>query len=188
MALSSSLVNLTRQVHDSVPGHFSALLTGPQTPVRKWQTADIQSITIEKSKHVHIDIGGSSPTNLHFSTGSKDTAEAIVAKLESSKQSSGSPSSSNAATSTISPTPSRRLPPIDGKLHKKKASVHFSPASPVVIPPREPSEEEEPDPETDGYRDSVESSSQEKGELATALYDFEADGDDELSVKEDEEL
>ena len=53
--------------------------------MRKWQTVDIQSVKLEKSKHVHIDVGGSDPASLHFHAGSKDTGEAILAKLESSR-------------------------------------------------------------------------------------------------------
>lgn len=73
----------------------------------------------------------------------------------------------------------------------KKASVHFSPASPVIIPPREASDEEE---ETDDEEPRARHSpinghrSNGEGERATALYDFAADGQDELSVAEGEHL
>ena len=55
-----------------------------QTPVQKWQTSDILSFRQDKPKHVFIDIGGAAPANLHFNAGSKDTAEEILTKLETS--------------------------------------------------------------------------------------------------------
>jgi hypothetical protein len=140
-------------------------------------------------------VGGSASTNLHFNAGSKDTAEAIVTKLESSKKLSGSsppatPHSANGTSSAPSPAQARRLPPIDGKLSKKKASVHFSPSSPVVIPRREPSEEGEAEPEVGEHaeEDDYHVSADGKGALVIALYDFDADDADELSVKEGEQL
>jgi len=40
---------------------------------------------IDKSKHVLIEVGGSVAASLHFHAGNKDTAEDILAKLESSR-------------------------------------------------------------------------------------------------------
>ncbi|KAF7332148.1 hypothetical protein MKEN_00095800 [Mycena kentingensis (nom. inval.)] len=136
-----------------------------KTPVQKWQTAHINSINVEKSKHVHIDVGGPNPITLHFSVGSKENADAIVTKLNSSKElSSASPEE---PASPRAASPPREQP--------KKASVHFAhPDSPTVIPAREDSEEEE--------------APEDSGDYATALYDFEADGADELSVTEGEQL
>jgi actin cytoskeleton-regulatory complex protein SLA1 len=161
--------------------------TNIQTPVQKWQTAEISNMSIEKSKHVYIDVDGSSPIQLHFNAGSKDVADAIVAKLESSREfAGGPPASPTASSSTRRLPPLRTISPKNGKLQKKPgASVHFSPASPVVIPPRESSEDEEHEehePEVNGYEPA------EDSQAAIALYDFDADGDDELSVKAGEEL
>lgn len=58
----------------------------------------------------------------------------------------------------------------------KKPSVHFSPAAPTVIPNPEELEEEPP----------IENG--EHVEMVLALYDFNADGEDELTVKEGERL
>lgn len=52
-----------------------------QTPVQKWQSADISSVTLEKSKHVDINFANGDES-LHFI--SKD-ADAIKKKLETSK-------------------------------------------------------------------------------------------------------
>ncbi|THV08589.1 hypothetical protein K435DRAFT_772053 [Dendrothele bispora CBS 962.96] len=148
--------------------------------VQKWQTSDIDNISIEKSKHVRFDVGGATPTNLHFHAGSKDNAEAIVEKLKSSKSIS-SASSSSAAEPAATPEPKVVKPSqIDVT---KKASVHFSPASPDIIPPRSPSPEE--DEEDYGTVNGIDHAD---GEAAVALYDFKADGDDELTVSEGDQL
>jgi hypothetical protein len=145
-------------------------LHSAQTPVQKWQTKDVSAVSSEKSKHVRIDIGGPSPISLHFHAGSKDNADSIVDKLQESKALSSAP------------TP-RNLPPVDTITRDtKKASVHFSPASPVIIPPLQDEMEEEEE-----ERSHVDS--RMAGEtFATALYDFTADGEDELSVTEGERL
>jgi len=74
----------------------------------------------------------------------------------------------------------------------------FAPTSPTVIPPRSPSEEEYPEltsrkePEVEyepaADHDAAHVAAGEDEETADALYDFEADGEDELSVKEGEHL
>ncbi|KAF7355293.1 hypothetical protein MSAN_01445700 [Mycena sanguinolenta] len=143
-----------------------------KTPVQKWQTAHITNITVEKSKHVHIDVGGPNPINLHFSVGSKDNSDAIVAKLESSKQlSAPSPTPGSSASRESSPPK-----------EAKKATVHFAPESPTVIPvPDEEEEEEEEEP-------AAEDEAGGDDGMATVLYDFTADAEDELSVSEGERL
>jgi uncharacterized protein YaiE (UPF0345 family) len=137
----------------------------------------IQNITVEKSKHVHIDVGGPNPINLHFSVGSKDNTDAIVTKLESSKQlSAPSPATSPAPEASTSPRES--TPPKEAK----KATVHFAPESPTVIPVSD--EEEEPQ----AAEEEEEEGGEEEGDMATALYTFSADAEDELSVTEGERL
>lgn len=82
----------------------------------------------------------------------------------------------------------------------KKASVHFSVTSPTIIPPRddeeeEEEEEEEPEPEIRHQpppaavkTNGASSRGAVGGIPAIALYDFTADGEDELSVQEGEDL
>ncbi|KAJ7179165.1 hypothetical protein C8R46DRAFT_1072719 [Mycena filopes] len=141
-----------------------------KTPVQKWQTAHITNITVEKSKHVHIDVGGPKPINLHFSVGSKDNSDAIVSKLESSKQLSAPSPSSSPAPGSSSPPPRGSSPP---------KAVHFAPESPTVIPISDEEEEAQP---------AEEEEAEEEGDMATALYPFNADAEDELSVAEGERL
>ena len=192
----SLLVNQTKYVH-WVNNYVIAILMIDviQTPVQKWQTADVESHRIEKSKHVYIEVGGPSPTSLHYSAGSKDIAEAIIAKLDSSKRaSSSSPtprSPSPRAIKTPSPvydsepedepTPARESP----KLKKNGVNVHFATSPPSIISPREPSE----DGDADIYQHTNGHSKVDDGqEWVTVLYDFEADGVDELSVHEGDRL
>ncbi|KAF4574647.1 cytoskeletal protein binding protein [Pleurotus pulmonarius] len=172
-----------------------------KTPVQQWKTSDINTATIEKSKHILVDIGGPNPINLHFHVGSKDNAEAILAKLESSKQlhSGARPTSpeAEAAESEAQDDSEASRPSAlrsEPKPKKNGASVHFSPASPAIIPPRDSTddeaEEEEPAPSytTNGRHDPPPARSTGGDDSATVLYDFDADGEDELSVKEGEQL
>ncbi|KAH9938301.1 uncharacterized protein B0H18DRAFT_1205565 [Fomitopsis serialis] len=145
-----------------------------KTPVQKWQSADIQDVRLEKTKHVHIDIGGAEPISLHFNAGSKDVAEAITAKLESSR--SAATGAAGPSSPPPAPGPSLASPEEPPRRSSPAKAVHFDTEEPEIIPPREPSidgEEEEAAPE---------------GEPAVVLYDFNADGEDELSVQEGESL
>ena len=173
--------------------------------MQKWQVVDIGATSIEKSKHVHIEVGGSTQISLHFHAGSKDTAEAIVTKLQSSKALSATPRPSISSQpevphTTASPPPAIRNPNDLHKSPKNGASVRFAPTSPTVIP-RSPSVEEYPDrehefeaepelePEVDDEQVDYDVIHGARGEdTADALYDFDADGEDELSVKEGEHL
>jgi actin cytoskeleton-regulatory complex protein SLA1 len=167
--------------------------------VQKWQVIDIEGTSIDKSKHIHIEVGGSAPTNLHFNAGSKDTAEAIVTKLQSSKALSTAPrpsvsSQPEVPPATASPPPAIRNPNDVHKNLKNGASVRFAPTSLVI--PRSPSVEEYPEHESEPEPDMQDKSVANYGtpdgigdeDTADALYDFDADGEDELSVKEGERL
>ncbi|KZT72493.1 hypothetical protein DAEQUDRAFT_762788 [Daedalea quercina L-15889] len=145
-----------------------------KTPVQKWQSVDIQDVKLEKSKHVHIDIGGSEPINLHFNAGSKDVAEAITAKLESSR--SAARGTAGPSTPPPASAPSLTPPEEPPRRSSPAKAVHFKSEEPEIIPPREPSE------------DGEEEVHVPEGEPAVVLYDFTADGEDELSVQEGESL
>lgn len=126
--------------------------------MQKWQTSDVVNASIDKPKHVLIEIGGPTPTSLHFHAGSKDNAEEILDKVNSSKA-----IATGGSTSRSEPA----KPPL-----ANKPSVHFSEESPVIIPPESHTEEEE----------------EYDGEFAVALYAFKADGEDELTIAEGEQL
>ena len=145
-----------------------------QTPVQRWETKDVVEIVSEKSKQVRIDVGGPNPTTLHFHTGSKDNADSIIARIGSSKALASAAAAADSKNST-SPTPRSLPPPLEPPRElPKKASVHFSSADPVIIPVAADQESE--------------SEEEIQATVAVALYDFTADGDDELSVKEAEVL
>lgn len=140
--------------------------------------SDVESFKIDKGKHILLDIGGATPANLHFSAGAKDTAEEIHAKLASS-HALAVPGRAAAAGSPESDHP------VDAK-KKNGASVHFSPASPQYIPARTPSVDtldDVPSPAPPAPAPSAGG-----GGEAVALYDFVADGEDELSISEGEKL
>lgn len=149
--------------------------------MQKWQILDVDSWRVEKSKHVHIDIGGASPTSLHIHAGSRDTAEAIATKLQSSKGLTSPPPSHAPLRSSVETADEGSEPePEVQKPKKNGANVHFSTSPPSIISPREASDDE--------GEYGAPSRRQDEGEPAVALYDFTADGEDELSVRENEEL
>jgi hypothetical protein len=152
--------------------------------VQKWQISDIAGAHIDKSKHILIEVGGSAAASLHFHAGNKDTAEEILTKLESSRNLARESVESTAASATaaehqVDPEPEpepapvsaqapvqRMLPPpllTNGSNSPSKKGVHFSEASPAIIPPR-PASPPEPEPE------------EAEGLEAVALYDFQAQG------------
>ncbi|KAF8627174.1 hypothetical protein AX15_004492 [Amanita polypyramis BW_CC] len=155
-----------------------------KTPVQKWQTSDVQDVVLEKSKLIRIDVGGTNPTSLHYNAGSKENAEAIQDKILLSKSLSSTRVSHDLA---IDSEPPAYPPPAATSARKvgKKASVHFSQSDPVIIPPREDEEDGE-DEEDDLHGNDGEK--EQKREYAVVLYDFTADGEDELTVKGGEEL
>jgi len=154
--------------------------------VQKWDTKDITSVKTEKSKHVHIEVGGSKAASLHYHATPKEV-EAIVDKVESSRalsSSSSPPKASSPEPESTATTPSaatrRTLPPplaIPTQPPESKKGVHFrgSPASIIPSPPDR----------DDGSEIGEE---EEEGEGAAALYDFAADGEDELTVRSGERL
>ncbi|KAI0065728.1 hypothetical protein BV25DRAFT_1913175 [Artomyces pyxidatus] len=164
-----------------------------KTPVQKWQTGDISSAKIDKTKHVLIDVGGSTPISLHFNAGSKETADAILAKLESSRgiaQGNAAPEAESSPQGRSLPPPLRGDQDGSNSPSKKGVTVHFSEASPAIIPPRAPSEAgDEEVVEANGHTSDTPAHTEEaEGEEAVALYDFQAQGEDELTVLEGEQL
>ena len=135
--------------------------------MQKWQTVHLVSAQIDrdKPKHVLVEIGGPNPASLHFNAGAKDTAEAIMKKLQTSKQLSVPPETLE------EPTTSPERPRSAAK------TVHFD-AAPAIIP----------DPEDTDEEHEGEGSQEYDPGAAIVLYDFTADGDDELTVAEREEL
>ncbi|KAI6164823.1 hypothetical protein EDD17DRAFT_1474079 [Pisolithus thermaeus] len=153
-----------------------------KTPVRQWKIMDVRDVTVEKHKHLHVHIGGVSPTRLHFAVGSRQVSDAIVDKLESSKG-IHTAAIAEGRTSTLTPPPRHAEAASPSK--KNGASVRFTDESPEIIPPREPSEEGEEEIAQD--EDAAEEGDV-SGEPVVVLYDFQSTGADELSVQEGEQL
>lgn len=172
-----------------------------KTPVQKISVSHILSHSLEsKGKQLHLSLSseaGIQGDELIFNTGSKDVGEEIAAKIDQSKD-----AAENAGeveeTSAPAPTKGAGIPP-PPPLAGSSSTTLPPPSRPnAVLPPpqrktvsfqaqTEPEEEEAEveeetnQPETNGHSSSG-------GESAIALYDFDAQGDDELSVKENEEL
>jgi len=126
-----------------------------------------------------VTIGGPNPTDLHFHAGSKDHGEEIMSKIQSSRaiaKGAAQPESRDSSPQTPPPAAT------DKAASMKKPSVHFSTASPTVIPPAPRADESD----EEDYDQSQ--ANAETGEIAVALYDFNADGEDELTVVEGEKL
>lgn len=140
-----------------------------QAAVQKWQTSDVTDVYSDKPKQIVVVVGGPNPVTLHFHAGSKDNAEEILEKVKSSK------AISTSTTNGASPEPTRTVPPV---AEAPPRNVHFAKDSPVIIPPAPPAEEEDEEEEDDGAAQDI----------AVVLYDFKADGEDELSVQEGEQL
>ncbi|KAK2466185.1 hypothetical protein APHAL10511_001827 [Amanita phalloides] len=148
-----------------------------KTPVQKWQTIDVQDVLLEKNKQIRINVGGANPITLHYNAGSKENAEAIQGKVQLSKS-----ISQPRVSHDLSPETERTSSPpptTSGRKVGRKASVHFSQSDPVIIPSKD---EEELDAH---YVNDEEERDQN---FAVALYDFTADGDDELTAKGGEQL
>lgn len=146
--------------------------------MQKWPTADVVNVNIEKSKHVLITFGGASPVELQFNAGSAGAAQEILIKIEASRSAS-TPAPAPAPAAAPAPSPIRvASPPADEAA--SKPSVHFATTPPQMIPPREPSEA--------GSYEEPGAATEADGESAVVLYDFSADGEDELSVREGEHL
>jgi hypothetical protein len=161
--------------------------------VQKWQTSDVENITSEKSKHISFDVVGANLVHLHFHGGSKDNVDAIIAKLKSSKSISSMSQNPRPSSSVIS-----QSPPKDNQSSAKamkKPSVHFSHDSPVIIPRvGEEDDEDEGEVVEEQYSAPIQSNNRATNgrdglkQLGSVLYDFTADGDDELSIVEGEHL
>ncbi|KAF9226523.1 hypothetical protein BS17DRAFT_775772 [Gyrodon lividus] len=163
-----------------------------KTPVQKWHTADVEDFTIEKQKHVIIDMGGINPMKLHFSVVKEEIAEAVLTKLDDSRKlaiSGAKVASAGLGGRRSALTPPPRHAEAGSPSKRSGASVRFAEESPQIIPLREPSEDGEAEgAEENGVDTGETGDDEEEGEPVVALYDFEGTSSDELSVREGERL
>ena len=77
-------------------------------------------------------------------------------------------------------------PPDERPRSSAQKSVHFDNSEPEIIPPRDEDEAEEDEAENEVHGGQAAPAGD--GERAVVLYDFTADGDDEMTVHEGETL
>lgn len=125
-----------------------------------------------------LELVGNSPASFDFQASSKPEAEAIFNKIQESKQ--------KARISHVV-TPTASIPPVRDSVvsasthHTAQESPTMSAAEPVYEEPVYEEEEQqyiEPEPEPVVC----------EGRWATAMYDFQAEGEEEISIKENDEI
>ncbi|VDC02124.1 unnamed protein product [Peniophora sp. CBMAI 1063] len=148
-----------------------------KAPVQQVQLAQVSDWRLDenKPKHLYISLNGQ---ETHFNCGDRDTAEDILYKLKKSRKAAGLDEDEAAAAPEASTSPARTR------------GVHFAESGPAVIPASpEPEEDDEPTPtHTNGHAHAADDEDDEDGEPAIALYDFQAAGEDELSVDEGDKI
>lgn len=132
-----------------------------QSPVKQYPIEDLAYVDRTSSKVLNLTIN-SLRQPLVFNTGTPAVADEIIAKLEKSKEAAGETLqvSSNAASGATSEEDDNVSPPTEAKSVRWAEDAH----SPVAA------------------------SSRSAEEVCVVLYDFEAGGDDELTVTEGEHL
>ena len=167
-----------------------------KTPVQKISVLHIASHSLEKGKTLHLELSpdaGLSESTMDFHCGSKDAANEIVKKIEASK--------ANALTAAAAP-PSPAAPPAAAAA-PASAGIPLPPPPPpappaaaapaaTLPPPTRIASAVLPPPvrKTVSFQSQQEPAApaEEALEHGVAMYDFEAQGDDELTVTENEHL
>ncbi|KAG0002828.1 cytoskeletal protein binding protein [Entomortierella chlamydospora] len=158
-----------------------------KSPVRQWSIKDVDKVRQEK-KHVYLDLGGANPASFDFSAATKQEAEAIFNKIQESKQKSriSAPGATAAAAS---------IPPVRDSVvststyQTAQESPHIASASATY---QQEAAYDEPAYDEPAYQEEeqqyVEPEPLCEGRWAIALYDFQAEAEEELSIKENDEL
>lgn len=133
--------------------------TDVQSPVKQYPIEDLTYVERTSSKVINLTIATLGQP-LVFNTGSPGTAEEIIVKLGQSKEATGETLQvTNAASGATSEEDDNVSPPVEAK------SVRWAEDATIPAATRSASSEQ-----------------------AVVLYDFEAGGDDELTVSEGENL
>jgi hypothetical protein len=163
----------------------------PQTPVQQFPIQQLTKFSSPSSKTLLLGFTTASEP-LEFHTSSKDITEAILAKLESSKQIAGPGSSSTSAEREIGGLNRGTAIPAEESDEENYASPTATGAKAVRW--AEPSSASLPPPPMHHARSTSTTSVPKAASAAsvqvtaTALYDFEAQGEDELPIAEGEIL
>ncbi|KAF9129268.1 cytoskeletal protein binding protein, partial [Linnemannia schmuckeri] len=154
-----------------------------KSPVRQWSIKDVDKVRQEK-KHVYLDLGGSTPASFDFQAASKQEAEAIFNKIQESKQKSRI----SHPTAAVPTPPSIRDSVVSTSTYQTaQGSPNVSAASATY--PSEPAyQEAQYEEEQQQQQQYVEPEPVCEGKWAIALYDFNAEAEEELSIRENDEL
>ncbi|KAF9191117.1 cytoskeletal protein binding protein [Haplosporangium sp. Z 11] len=151
-----------------------------KSPVRQWSIKDVDKVRQEK-KHVYLDLGGSSPASFDFQAASKQEAEAIFNKIQDSKQKSRI---SRPASVAVASPPSVRDSVVSTSTYQTaQGSPSITHANAAYA--AEPTHEEPVYEEEQQY---VEPEPVCEGRWAIAMYDFNAETEEELSIRENDEV
>ncbi|CAG8450773.1 5257_t:CDS:10 [Paraglomus occultum] len=157
-------------------------------PVQQWDVTDVMDIKSDK-KHVHITFGGSKAATYNFQAGSKSDAEAIVQKAKACLATVEVPTVNlDRATKTSSvvittPHYSDRQSYAEAEDETQSQHEEYEHAE-DQYQDEETGQEAEYDEQPTGEEDEADRELQ----AAAILYDFNADGDDELTVREGESV
>ncbi|TKY87982.1 hypothetical protein EX895_003078 [Sporisorium graminicola] len=165
-----------------------------KTPVKKISVLHIVSHSLEKGKTLHLNLSPEavlSESTLDFHTGSKDAANDIVKKIEESMANAQSASAAAPPSSASAPAPAVS----SGSIPLPPPPPPAPPAPAAALPPPTRNASATlplPVRKTVSFQSqqatAVAPEPEEAVEHAIAMYDFEAQGDDELTVTENEHL
>lgn len=143
----------------------------------------------QEKKHVYLDLAGATPASFDFQAASKQEAEAIFNKIQESKQKSRITRPDTAVTSlpTLTPPSTRDSIVSTSTYQTARDSPNMSSAS---LPYQEPAynEQQAYEEEEQYQEDYAEPVPVCEGRWAIALYDFTAETEEELSIRENDEV
>ncbi|GAA5877710.1 hypothetical protein JCM3774_006651 [Rhodotorula dairenensis] len=187
-----------------------------KTPVQQYSLASLSDLSSEKHKHLHLTFPGTPDGEpLHFVIGDKHVFEAIVNKIEDGRGAATAPNGTGAAVPPPPPPPPPPAPPVPGINGSAAGDVPPAPPPPPPPPVAATAAYVPPPPPVRTASSTVSAlppppirsamatppaisapvtssrdgggAAGEKGN-AVALYDFESQGDDELTITEGERL
>lgn len=143
----------------------------------------------QEKKHVYLDLDGATPASFDFQASSKQEAEAIFNKIQESKQKSriSRPDTAVVSVPTLTPPSIRDSVVSTSTYQTARDSPSMSSAS---LPYQEPAyNEQQAYEEEEQYQEEyVEPAPVCEGRWAIALYDFTAETEEELSIRENDEV
>ncbi|GAA5968784.1 hypothetical protein JCM11641_000732 [Rhodosporidiobolus odoratus] len=171
-----------------------------KTPVQQHPLPTLVSVQTEKHKHVRLTFSSAPAEELHFVIGDKHEFDAIVAKIEEGRGDSGSstaqptlsippppPQPGTGASGAPPPPPPPPPPPVAGgsSYVPPPVPIRSTPSSSALPPPPIRSAAASPAPP---MAPPVPAPAARAQGNAVALYDFDSQGDDELSLREGERV